>query len=295
MATRAQRNSKIVLITGATSGIGRATAVRLAEAGYRVFGAGRKPESLRALEQEGVEALPLDITRSASIAEARSEIVIRTGGHGVDILVNNAGFGVATPIELATDDDWRRQFETNVFGLAAVTRAFLPEMRKRGSGRIINISSINGRFTLPFLGLYNASKYAVESLSDALRMEIAGAGIRVVLVEPGPTRSEFADRAASHLATLDQTSSPYAAQLERVASIQAQFDKRSATADSVAAVIERAARARRPSARYVAPASAGVLLWLMTRLPTRWTDRLLRAFMQLDAEPTRPMLQASDD
>lgn len=202
-----------VLVTGATSGIGRAASLQFAEAGYRVFATGRNPAALARLAEEAsgrMETLVLDVTAARSIAEAREEVLGRTGGHGLDVLVNNAGFGVAAPVELVRDADLRAQFETNVFGLVSVTRAFLPEMRQRGSGRILNVSSINGRFTLPFLGIYDASKYAVESLSDAMRMELAGFGIEVVLIEPGPTRSDFAQRAGAILSTYATGASPYA-------------------------------------------------------------------------------------
>lgn len=276
-----------VLVTGATSGIGRAASLQFAEAGYRVFATGRNPAALARLAEEAsgrMETLVLDVTAARSIAGAREEVLGRTGGHGLDVLVNNAGFGVAAPVELVRDADLRAQFETNVFGLVSVTRAFLPEMRQRGSGRILNVSSINGRFTLPFLGIYDASKYAVESLSDAMRMELAGFGIEVVLIEPGPTRSDFAQRAGAILSTYATGAGPYASQLARAPEIQARFERSSARAESVGRVLVRAAGARRPAARYVTPFAARLLLATFRWLPTRASDWLLRSFMGLHGQ-----------
>ena len=172
-----------VFITGATSGIGRATALDLAGRGYHVIASGRRTaelESLRAVAHERghrLDTVELDVTSSASIAAAVAAVTRLTDRSGIDVLVNNAGFGVAGPAVEVTDADLRRQFDTNVFGLMAVTRAFLPQLRARGAAKIINISSLGGRITLPFMATYNATKYAVESLSDGLRLELKPLGI----------------------------------------------------------------------------------------------------------------------
>jgi len=197
--------TKTVVVTGATAGIGRHVALDLAQRGHRVFATGRNEAALEKLEMEATArgttlgTVMLDVTDAKSIADAASVIRRETGGRGIDVLVNNAGYGQGGPVIELTDEVLRQQFETNVFGLMAVTRAFAPEMIARGKGWIINVSSIGGRVTFPFFGAYHASKYAVEALSDAMRAELHSFGVRVVLVEPGPIQSEFSERAFTSL------------------------------------------------------------------------------------------------
>jgi NAD(P)-dependent dehydrogenase (short-subunit alcohol dehydrogenase family) len=179
---------RTVLITGCTSGIGRATALHLAAQGHRVFATGRNPKALEELAREAkgpIHPIELDVTSSASVEAARAMVEQETQGAGIDVLINNAGFSLGCPIELLDDAALRSVFETNVFGLVRVTRAFVPAMRARRSGLIINMSCITGRITFPFEGAYTASKYAVESISDALRLELAPFGIKVSIMEPG--------------------------------------------------------------------------------------------------------------
>ena len=178
-------------------------------------------------------------------------------------------------------EDLRRQFDTNVFGLMAVTRAFLPAMRQRGSGRIINVSSVGGRVTFPFMGAYTATKYAVESLSDALRNEVAAFGVDVVLIEPGVIRTEFTDRAMDTLAKYRSPDSPYAAVMDRADRLRAQSDAQAVGPECITAAIEHAATARRPRTRYVAPFRAKIMLALAALLPTRWLDGIMRAMTGL--------------
>src|SRR5215831_14526588 len=171
-------NSKTVFITGATAGIGRTTALHLTAQGHHVIASGRKRAELDKLEAEGrglagvLDVVSLDVTQPASIAAAVEAVARLTDDRGPDVLINNAGFGVLGPTSEISDAEMRRQYETNVFGLMNVTRAFLPAMRARRAGRIINVSSMGGRITLPYFGVYNSTKYAVESLSDALRYEL---------------------------------------------------------------------------------------------------------------------------
>jgi NAD(P)-dependent dehydrogenase (short-subunit alcohol dehydrogenase family) len=269
-------HSKIVLITGATAGIGRHAALHLARKGHRVIATGRKQavldELLREAAGTALEVLRLDVTDAASIAEASAEVLRRTAGHGVDVLINNAGYGLAAPLEEVTDEDLRAQYETNVFGLMAVTRAFLPRMRERGDGRILNVSSIGGRYTFPLFGAYNSTKYAVESLSDALRCELGPFGIDVVLIEPGPIKTNFADRTMESVRKYSRADSPYAPVYERADLMRERTDAQSAGPEAVTKVIERAIVSRRPRARYVAPGSMAVFLAVMALLPTRLTD-----------------------
>lgn len=189
---------QVILITGATSGIGNYTAKHLRARGHHVIGTGRNEKALAELRAAGIDAVVMDITSDASVAAAKAEIDALTKQHGLDVLVNNAGYGLWGPVEMLTDEDVRAQYETNVFGLLRVTKAFLPTMRARGKGRVVNVSSVGGRMTFPLGGIYNSTKYAVESISDALRMEVKQFGIEVSLVEPGYIRTEFTARTLEH-------------------------------------------------------------------------------------------------
>jgi len=269
--------SHIVVITGATSGIGRHAALALARAGHRVFATGRRKEALETLRREAeglaLDTLVMDVTDAASIDSAQRAIDVATAGHGVDVLINNAGYGVAGPVEEVGADAVRAQYETNVFGLLAVTRAFLPAMRARGFGRVVNVSSMGGRFTLPLLGVYNSTKYAVESLSDALRVELRPFGIHVVLIEPGAIRTEFADVAMSSVE--QDASSPYAAAKANAEAMRGKFEATMVGPEYVTRAILKGALARSPRARYVTPLSAMFTLWIVKLLPTSWTDAIL--------------------
>jgi len=270
--------SKIVLITGATAGIGRTTALHLAREGHHVIASGRKAADLMTLKGEAaglrLDTLILDVTNPASIAAAVAEVDRMTDGHGVDVLVNNAGFGVLGPTAEIGDAEMRRQYETNVFGLMNVTRAFLPRMRDRRRGRVINVSSVGGRITLPFFGVYNSTKYAVESLSDALRYELRPFGIDVVLIEPGVIRTNFESTAVGNLDRFAST--PYHGAVARYEQISKLADKFASNPIVIARAISRATRARRPWARYVAPRSTYFMLWFSALAPTRVWDWAMR-------------------
>ena len=278
------QRKQTILVTGATSGIGRHAALYLAARGHRVFASGRNEKALAALkaspEGAAIETVQLDVTDGASIARATQTIDARTGGHGIDVLVNNAGYGILGPTELITDADMRAQYETNVFGLMAVTRAFVPEMRARGSGRIVNVSSLGGRHTLPFFGVYNSTKYAVESLSDALRIELGPFGVGVVLIEPGVIETEFTPRSLDGAAKYRRADSPYApvhAAYDRME--QHGASRRRSARWRCRRAIARASEARRPRARYVAPRFAGLFVALMQLVPTRWADHMARVLL----------------
>jgi NAD(P)-dependent dehydrogenase (short-subunit alcohol dehydrogenase family) len=179
----------VILVTGASGSIGRATVVRLARGGHQVYAAARRQEPLDALARQnpGIRALPLDVTDAGSIAAAAGRINADTAGRGPDVIINAAGIAVLGPAEAIPAEQVRHQFEVNLVGPLAVAGTFLPAMRSRGSGRIVNVSSILGRFALPGTGVYSASKFALEALSDAMRAELAPFGVSVVLVEPGVT------------------------------------------------------------------------------------------------------------
>ena len=273
-------NSKTMLITGATAGIGRTTALHLAQLGHHVIASGRKPAELDKLaaEAEGLpgelDVIELDVTRPASIAAAVEAVARLTGERGLDVLINNAGFGVLGPTSEISDAEMRRQYETNVFGLMNVTRAFLPGMRARRAGRIINVSSLGGRITLPYFGVYNSTKYAVESLSDALRYELRPLGIDVALIEPGVIRTSFETTAASGLGGF--ASPPYGRALANYERMSRSADRFAANPIVVARAIARAALARRPAARYVTPRLNSLAVWLSAILPTSVWDWAMR-------------------
>lgn len=270
--------SQIILITGATSGIGRHAALYLAQRGHRVIATGRKEPLLAELRREAsgaglsLSTVALDVTRPGDIAAAVTEVARLTEGHGVDVLVNNAGHGMLVPLDDMSDADTRALFETNVFGLMAVTRAFLPSMRSRGRGRIINISSIGGIVTLPFYGAYSATKFAVESLSDAMRQELRPFGIRVVLVEPGPIRTEFNRTSVASLHRYGSAASPYAALYPRVDKIIQIASAKAASPQTISRLIHKAVSAGRPRARYVGPFTSRLAIFLSKFLPTCLLD-----------------------
>jgi NAD(P)-dependent dehydrogenase (short-subunit alcohol dehydrogenase family) len=276
----APATAPVVLITGATSGIGRHAALYLARAGYRVIATGRRESALRELEAEAVglplETVTLEVTDAESIQAAREAVDARTGGHGVDVLINNAGFGLAAPMAEVSDEDLRRQYDTNVFGLMAVTRAFLPAMVRRGSGRILNVTSVGGRLTMPLFGAYNSTKYAVESMSDALRLELAPFGVDVVLIEPGVIDTGFAQRSRDEVEAYATADSLWAPVLARADEIEAQSDRFAVGPAVISRTMHRAIRSRWPRARYVAPFRYRLLLALLVFVPTRLVDAVLR-------------------
>ena len=264
-----------VAVTGASSGIGRATALELARRGHLVFAAARREEVLAdlAAATPNVRAVSLDVTDPDSVRRAWATIEAGTGGAGVDVLVNNAGFALTGPIEILADADVQRQFATNVFGLLAVTRAVLPAMRARGSGRIINLSSLVGRTTFPGMGVYGATKYAVEALSDALRQEVAGFGIQVVIIEPGFVATSIGEAADARAGAGQEIPETYASMVAGGERYLAAQIAKGIRPEQVAAVIANAAEHRSPRPRYVVPPRARPLIGLLTTLPDRLADR----------------------
>jgi short-subunit dehydrogenase len=271
-------NSKVVLITGSTAGIGRTTALFLARQGHRVIATGRKVVELASLKREAqglvLDTVLLDVTSLSSIVSATKAVDQLTSGQGIDVLVNNAGFGILGPTSEINDAEMRRQYETNVFGLMNVTRAFLPKMMQRRFGRIINVSSIGGRITLPYCGVYNSTKYAIESLSDSLRYELRPFGIDVALVEPGVVRTNFEATAVKGMGRFSE--SAYAAALQNYDKMSKSVDKCAAHPMVVAKAIGRAVNARRASARYVAPRRSYLILGLSALLPRTIWDWIMR-------------------
>ncbi|HEX5058934.1 MAG TPA: SDR family NAD(P)-dependent oxidoreductase, partial [Kofleriaceae bacterium] len=221
-----------------------------------------------------LDTLLLDVTSLASIEAAARAVDALTSGRGLDVLVNNAGFGVLGPTSEITDSEMRRQYETNVFGLMNVTRAFLPAMMQRRSGRIINVSSVGGRITLPYFGVYNSTKYAVESLSDAMRYELRPFGIDVAMIEPGVIRTNFEATAAGNLKQLENT--PYKVAVAKYEQMSKTADRFASNPIVIAKAIARAVNARRPAARYVAPFSTNFVILFARMFPTRVWDWAMR-------------------
>jgi short-subunit dehydrogenase len=292
-----------VLITGCSSGIGRAAAIGLHAAGLTVYATARQVDALAGLARQGIHVLALDVTDEASMTAAVAAVEEAAGPVGV--LVNNAGYGLYGPVEQLPMDEIRRQFETNFFGLVRLTQLVLPGMRRRGRGRILNVSSMGGRITLPGGAFYHASKYAVEALSDALRMEVAQFGIDVVLIEPGPVKTPWNDVAAASLSTATPAGAgsgpgsgspggsdggpggaaangdPYATYK---AAVGASFGRTQAglvgrfgsTPEDIAKVITQAVTARRPRARYLINPVAKSLVVMNQVLPARAYDSMMR-------------------
>lgn len=267
----------VALVTGGSSGIGRATALLLARSGYRVFATVRsaaKGDALRA-DAAGlpVEILQLDLVDEAGAHAVVQEVLRRAGR--IDVLVNNAGYAKLGAVEDLPRDDLRHQFEVNVFGAMQLAREVVPTMRAQRAGRIVNVSSLAGKMSVPFMGAYCASKYALEAFSDALRTELKPAGIRVALVEPGPVATNFNHLARNESHLILQAPSVFHATYERMRLQGA--ERWSASPERVARVIRRCIEASRPRARYrvrfveslaagfVAVIPHGALDWLMIR------------------------------
>jgi NAD(P)-dependent dehydrogenase (short-subunit alcohol dehydrogenase family) len=281
--------SRAVLVTGCSSGIGAATAARLAAGGWTVYATARRPETLAELEAKGCRTLALDVTDEASRKAAVDAVVEAEGAVGV--LVNNAGYSQSGAVESVSDERVRAQFETNVFGALALCRLVLPGMREQGWGKVVNVSSMGGRFTFPGGGLYHASKHALEALSDAMRYELKGFGVDVILVEPGLIRTEFGAVAEREIGSATTDYGPYADFNQAVGEATVGAYEKGLLArlggppEAVAETIERALNARRPRARYTVTASAKVLLALHALLPDSGWDAMLRGSFPRPGKP----------
>jgi NAD(P)-dependent dehydrogenase (short-subunit alcohol dehydrogenase family) len=278
--------SKSVLITGCSTGIGRATAEHLATRGWNVYATARKLDSIADLASRGCKTLALDVCDETSMRTAVTTVERAEGAIGV--LINNAGYGLEGAFEEVPMDNIRRQFETNVFGLIAMTKLVLPAMRRQRWGRVVNLSSMGGKLTFPGGAYYHATKHAVEALSDALRFEVKGFGIDVIVIEPGPIKTAFGDTAVGSIAM--PQNSPYAAfnaVLEkqiREAYEGGPMARFAAPPIAVAEVIEKAISATSPRTRYKVTVAARVLMGLRRILP----DRAFDAFLRTQFPPPTP-------
>ena len=281
--------SKAVLITGCSSGIGRATALRLVHSGWRVYATARRPEAIAELQDAGCRTLALDVTSEPSMSTAVEEVERAEGAVGV--LINNAGYSQSGAIETVSIDAARRQFETNVFGLVRLTQLVLPKMRAQRWGKIVNVGSMGGRVTFPGGGYYHATKHALEAISDALRFELRGFGIDVILLEPGLITTDFGEVAAASMSENSSNSppdgdDPYAQFNATVGAVtKGAYDgpmrRLGAGPERVAKAIEKALTRRRPPARITITPSAKLTIGTRRVLSDRaWDAAMRRQFPQ---------------
>lgn len=269
---------KIALVTGASSGIGEATAQRLATAGYKVYGTSRRGVQAG---KRSFEMLALDVTSDESVAAAVGEVIRRDGR--IDLLVNNAGFGVAPAgAEESSIEQARSIFETNFFGLIRMTRAVLPQMRRQGSGRIINIGSVLGFLPMPYGALYAATKHAVEGYSESLDHELRTRGIRVSIIEPAYTKTPFDANFIEPDVTLDEYREARAGVSRRINEVMATAE----SPDVVAETVLKAANAAHPKVQYAAGKLANRLRFLRRFAPAVLVDAGIRKDLRLDATQT---------
>jgi NAD(P)-dependent dehydrogenase (short-subunit alcohol dehydrogenase family) len=273
--------SKAVLITGCSSGIGRATALRLAASGWMVYATARRPETLTELAAAGCRTLALDVTDEQSMQAAVAEI--ERAEEAVGVLINNAGYSQSGAIETVPLQAVRRQFETNVFGLVRLTQLVLPKMRAQRWGKVVNVGSMGGRLSFPGGGHYHATKHALEAISDALRFELRGFGIDVILLEPGLITTAFGEAATASMADVELTGDdPYAKFNTTVGAVtkgayEGPMKLLGGGPDRVAKTIERALKRRHPPARIKITPSAKVTIGMRRLMPDRLWDAAMRA------------------
>ncbi|WP_328989360.1 oxidoreductase [Kribbella sp. NBC_01245] len=268
-------SEKVALVTGASSGIGEATALALRQAGFIVYGAARRIDRMAGLAEQGVRVLAMDVTDDASAQAGVARILAEAGR--IDVLVNNAGYGSYGAVEDVPLDEARAQFEVNVFGAARLMQLVLPAMRAQRSGKIVNVSSMGGKIHTPLGGWYHSSKFALEGLSDCVRVEVAPFGIDVVVVEPGAIETEWGGIAAGQL-TKASGDGAYAAQAEAMAAamtVERTGLMRPSAPTVIGDTIRTAVSANRPRTRYASGAGAKPLLLMRRVLSDRLFDRLI--------------------
>lgn len=263
---------KTVLVTGASAGIGKATAIYLAQNGYNVYGAARRTEKMQDLKNYGITTIALDVTKQESVIACVEQILQEVGS--IDVLINNAGFGLEGAIEDVTMNDAKYQMEVNVFGAMHLTQLVLPRMRQNKYGKIVNISSMGGKIALPLGGWYHASKFAIEALSDAMRMEVKQFGIDVIVVEPGGIKSEWGDIALENLGRVSGNT----IYKEMVVGADSSFKKtvnKNSEPIVIARLIKKGIEATKPKTRYVGGYMAKPLLFLRNILSDKMLERLI--------------------
>jgi NAD(P)-dependent dehydrogenase (short-subunit alcohol dehydrogenase family) len=278
---------KTILITGCSTGIGHDAALTLSKRGHRVIASCRKEDDLAKLIALGLDAVLMDVNDEESIAKAFAEVLHKTAGQ-LDVLINNAGYGQAGALEDISRAVLRQQFETNVFGLMDLSRLVIPVMRKQGQGRIINISSVLGFISMPFRGAYNASKYAVEGLSDTLRLELKSSGIDVVCIEPGPINSRFRDNAIDYsLQKIDKENSHFQQQYKQMLNGYREQKEGSLFTKGTEAVISKlihAIEAKNPKAKYRVTFPSHLFAVLKRILSVKMLDRFISYLSKKELE-----------
>lgn len=272
--------SPVALVTGASSGIGKATVERLLVDGYLVYAAARREDRMQSLAARGAKVLAMDVTEDSTMVAGMDKIITDYGR--IDVLVNNAGYGSYGAVEDVPLEEARRQFEVNVFGLARLSQLALPHMRRQRSGRIVNISSIGGKIYEPLGGWYHAAKFAVEGLSDCMRLELKSFGIDVIVVEPGSIKTEWGAIAADNLLKRSANSAYARLAQGHVPVLRSSIDKAGASApEMIARTISAALKSRRPRARYAAGYGAKPILFMRKWAGDRLMDSLLLSMFKL--------------
>jgi len=268
-------SSKIALVTGGSSGIGEATALKLQELGYITYAAARRVQRMQHLTASGIRPLEMDVTNEESMQSAIRQILVEEGQ--IDLLGNNAGYGSYGALEDVPLSEARYQFEVNVFGAAALIQLVLPHMRERRSGTIINVTSAGGKIYTPLGSWYHATKFALEAISDCLRMELQPFGIAVIVIEPGGTRTEWGGIAIEKVRAVSG-GGPYAAQADAVATVLSSeaSQRRLSPPELIANTIAKAVSTRHARTRYAVGFGVKPLIFLHSVLPDRWFDAILR-------------------
>lgn len=264
--------NKVVLITGASSGMGKVTAKLLVQNGYIVYAAARRIEKMNDLKQLGAKILQMDVTADATMTSGIDQIIKNEGR--IDILINNAGFGLSGAIEDVPLADARYQMEVNVFGLSRLTQLVLPHMRKQQSGKIVNITSTAGKMTSPLNGWYHASKFAAEALSDSVRMEVKQFGIDVIVIEPGGVKSEWGDIAIRNMHDMS-AGKAYSKMADKMIELANKITEKNAEPEVIAALILKSITAKNPKTRYHGGYLSGVILFLRKILTDKQFDKLM--------------------
>ncbi len=278
-----------IFITGATSGIGRRTAEYLATKGYRVIATGRNQQALEELQAVAkknewhLHAWKLDVTNDDDIKRSVSRALDLTQGQGIDVLINNAGYGQPGFLLDLTSTVIRRQFDVNVFGLLEVTKAFAPQLIQKRGSKIINVSSVLGKMPVPWLGIYTASKFAVEAISDVLRHELHPFGVKVIVVEPGAIATSFQERTIEQLRAVNQQHTPYRPiyQWLEQTRYKALYTMPSGSPAAIAKTIHSVIQKKNPKNRYVVPLRARLFLRMYQLLPNWLVDRITRRTFHL--------------
>lgn len=275
---------ELIVVTGASTGMGAATAKELARKGFHVLAGVRRDVDADALRADGIEPHILDITVDSDVAAIADRVARDPLGRPLRALINNAGIGVNGPVEALPIAEWRRQFEVNLFGHVAMIQALLPSLR-RSSGTVVNISSVGGKVALPTYPAYAGSKFAMEALSDSLRREVSGSGVKVAVVEPGAVKTAMAERG---IATADRLKAGmatdqlerYGALIDAMSNLSRSFDTDGVPAEHAAKVIAKAATAPRPRTRYTIGRDAAVLARLSRVVSDRFLDRVVRLILR---------------